>query len=122
MASGDLASAARIFLGTWGTEVFDDLPATQQDYITDRIWIPGATEPALIHDGANLLPRLHGLSLTTLLVEGALSPPVIDEINTRLAAELPNARRTIIDGASHMAPITHAGPVASAIDTFLDTL
>ena len=122
MASGDRAAAARVFLDIWGAEGFDDLPAPQQDYITDRIWIPQATEPALIDDRANMLSRLPDLPVPTLLLEGAQSPPVIAEINTRLATDLPNARRTLLDGASHMAPITHPGPVADAINTFLDTL
>ncbi len=122
MTEGDLDEAARIFLGLWGTEAFDDLPAAQQRYITDRIWIPEATEPALVHDGVRLLPRLRALTLPTLLLEGTRSPPVIAEINARLAADLPRAARARIEGASHMAPITHPEAVASKIRHFLTTL
>ncbi|MEX3016402.1 alpha/beta fold hydrolase [Gymnodinialimonas hymeniacidonis] len=119
MTDGDLAEAARVFLGLWGTEDFDDLPKAQQRYIIDRIWIPEATEPALIQDRAALLPRLGDLYVPTLLIEGAHSPPVINEINTRLALGLPNATRVRIAGASHMAPITHPAETAAAIDGFL---
>lgn len=121
-ASDASEDAARLFLDLWGTEVFDDLPVPQQHYILERIWIPVATEPALVDDGAKLLPRLPDLSIPTLLIEGAHSPPVIAEINQQLASDLPNARRTVIEGAAHMAPITHPGAVARAIDGFLATL
>ncbi|OAN73144.1 hypothetical protein A8B78_18910 [Jannaschia sp. EhC01] len=121
LAQGDTAAAARIFLRLWGSGDFDAMPAGPQTYITDRIWIPGATEPALIDDQARILPRLPHLKIPTLLLQGALSPPVIAEITTQLARVLPNARSQTLPSAAHMAPLTHAGPTAQAITAFLDT-
>lgn len=122
MERGDTAAAARVFLGIWGSEGFDDLPPSQQAYVTDRIWIPKATEPTLVHDRANMLSRLPELPVPTLVVEGANSHPVVAEINTRLASDIPKATRHVIDGASHMAPITHPQRGAEAIIHFHETL
>ncbi len=121
-AISDPAQAARIFLDLWGTETFDALPSAQQTYITDRIWIPEATEPALVEDCTNLLPRLSNLQIPTLILEGSQSPPVIAEINARLDHDLPVAQRATIPDASHMAPITHAQATANKIRRFITSL
>ncbi len=122
MARGDTSAAARVFLDLWGSQPFDALPDAQQAYITERIWIPLATEPALVADRANILPRLPFLAIPTLLLDGALSPPVMAEINAALLATLPNARRVTLPDAAHMAPITHPEATAAAITAFLDSL
>ena len=122
LAQGDARAAARIFLNLWGAQKFDDLMPPQQTYITDRVWIPPATEPALVHDRAHLLPRLPSLTIPTLLLQGAMSPPVIAEINAALAASLPNAHQITLPTAGHMAPITHPEATAKAHASFLDTL
>lgn len=122
LARGDKDQAARLFLSLWGADDFDALPDRIRTYITDRIWIPKACEPALLHDRAHILPRLPTLQTPTLLLSGANSPPVIAEINARLARDLPNARRETLPNAAHMAPITHPQATAAAIAQFLDTL
>ncbi|MBL4627261.1 MAG: alpha/beta hydrolase [Roseicyclus sp.] len=122
LAGGDTAAAARIFLDLWGTQSFDDLPERHRTYITDRIWIPEVTEPALVYDRAHILARLPRLMTPTLLLQGANSPPVVSEINTRLADDLPNAQCHTIPNAGHMAPITHTRQSGAAITAFLDRL
>ena len=113
---------AKHFLELWGAEPFAALSDAHQDYMAARTWIPAATEPALIHDNANMLPRLPHLTVPTLLIEGAATHPVIGEINTRLSNDIPAARRHVIPEAAHMAPITHPLATATAIATFLGTL
>lgn len=120
LAQGDLVKAARIFLSLWGAEGFDAMPATRQAYITDRIWIPAATEPVLIDDTANILARLPQMQTPTLLLQSANSPPVIAEISTRLSDDIPNSRVQSIPDAAHMAPLTHASQTATSIRTFID--
>ncbi|GAB5449233.1 alpha/beta fold hydrolase [Gymnodinialimonas sp.] len=122
LAEGDRARAARCFLGLWGAEPFDGMPPARQAYITDRIWIPAATEPALLDDRARILPRLPQLPTPTLLLHGALSPPVIPEIIARLSSDIPNSQAQVLDGAAHMAPLTHPAATARAILGFLDQL
>jgi len=115
-AAGDTATATRLFLSVWGEGPgFDDLPAAQQRYLQDRIWVVAASRAALDDDTARLLPRLAQLACPVLLVEGDRSPPVIAEIQTALGAAIPGHHRAVIDGAGHMAPVTHPVAVADKI-------
>ena len=76
-----------------------------------------ATESAVTEDsGGLLLPwRLEALGLPVLLVEGALSPPVIGAVHDELARRLPQVGRVVVPGAGHMLPITHPFAVAGAM-------
>lgn len=121
LAAGDTAQAARSFLGLWGAVPFDRMAPARQRYMTDRIWIPGASEPALVHDRARILPRLSQLQSPTLLLQGALSPPVIAEITTHLSRAIPNARAQTLPEAAHMAPLTHPSQTADAIGAFISS-
>lgn len=122
LAEGDPVGAARVFLAQWGSLPFDAMPEAHRRYMADRIWVPGASEPALIADTADLVPRLGQVNCPTLLIDGATSLPVIDEIQSVLAARLPDVRRVTISGAGHMAPMTHPGETARAIRLFLDAV
>lgn len=115
LSSHTTAIAARIFLGLWGSEPFDAMPAPLQTYIKDRMWIPAACAPALESDRAQILPRLQNLMAPTLLLQGANSPPVIAEIIAHLADEIPNSQQHTIENAAHMAPLTHPQDTAAAI-------
>lgn len=121
LAQGDKATAARIFLSLWGSEPFEAMPASRQRYMTDRIWIPGASEPALVADRAQVLPRLGQLACPTLLLHGAQSPPVIAEIISHLVQALPYAHAQGLEGTAHMAPLTHPNLTAQAIAEFIGT-
>ncbi|WP_225028412.1 alpha/beta fold hydrolase [Xinfangfangia pollutisoli] len=112
-----LASASR-FHALWGDgRPLASLPERQMRYILDRIHIIPAQNRVLLDDAAGLLRPggLEALSRPVLLVEGGESPAVIPAIQAALAARLPQARRVVLDGAGHMAPITHPGPLADAI-------
>ena len=74
-----------------------------------------ASRAALDDDTARLLPRLAQLACPVLLVEGDRSPPVIAEIRTALGAAIPGHHLAVIDGAGHMAPVTHPVAVADKI-------
>lgn len=119
-AADDRASATRSFLSVWGDgPPFDSLPASQRAYLQDRIWVVAASSAALHDDAAGLVPRVPRLTCPVLLIEGDRSPPVIAEVQTGLAAAIPRARRVIVAGAGHMAPITHPGAVADEIRRLL---
>nr|WP_239025513.1 alpha/beta hydrolase [Roseibacterium persicicum] len=114
--AGDTEAAARLFLSAWGGGVpLDAMPEAQRRYMIDRIWVVPASAPALEEDSAGLLPRLPGLACPVLLIEGERSPAVVAEIQSALAAAIPQARRAVIPGAGHMAPITHPAEVAAEI-------
>lgn len=120
LAAGDAEGATRDFLSQWGGGVpLDAMPPAQRGYMTGRIWVVPASAPALEEDSARLLPRLDRLGCRVLLVEGETAPPVIAEIQTALAASIPQARRVVIAGAGHMAPISHPAEVAREIRRML---
>ncbi|MGP1357584.1 alpha/beta fold hydrolase [Roseicyclus sp.] len=120
VAAGDTRGAARIFLSVWGAgEDFDELPEAQAARMASQMWIIGAQRAALHDDAARLLPRLGQVACPVLLMEGSTSPPVIGQILDMLEAGLPQAERAVIDGAGHMAPVTHPDAVAGALADFL---
>jgi lipase len=120
--AGDEAGAARLFLSVWGSgEDFDRLPPGEAARMAGQMWMIPAQRASLHDDAANLLPRLGGVACPVLLIEGALSPPVIGRILDRLEVGLGDVRRARILGAGHMVPITHADEVAETLGAFFDT-
>lgn len=116
----DAEGATRCFLSEWGGGTpLDAMPAAQRAYMVARIWVVPASAPALEEDRAALVPRLGQLTCPVLLLEGDRSPPVIGEIQTALAAAIPQAKRVVVPGAGHMAPITHPAEVAGEIRRLL---
>ena len=117
---GDMEGAARRFLSVWGSgEPFDALTQERAAYMARRMWIIPAQQASLHGDGAQLLPRLDALRCPALLLQGGASPAVIGQILDTLEAGLPRAERAVIDGAGHMAPVTHPVEVAERIGAFL---
>lgn len=116
LGAGKPEAAAALFLSQWGGDLpLEAMPSAQRAYMIERIWVVPASAPSLEEDRATLLPRLGQLRCPVLLGEGAQSPPVMAEIQSGLAAAIPQARRVTIAGAGHMAPITHPAEVAAEI-------
>lgn len=119
---GGREAAARHFLEVWGTgQSWDTLPEEQRAYVTERIHLIEAGEPATHHDSHGLFApgRLERISAPVLLLDGGGSPPVIDTIQRALAARLPDCRRETVPGAAHMVPMTHPEETAAAIRAFV---
>jgi len=122
MAAGDPAAAARGFLSVWGDgAIWDALPGTARDRIAAQMPLIAAADAALYGDSGGMLASgaLGRIAAPVLLMEGARSPVITAAINDGLAARLPRATRSRIDGAGHMGPITHAPAVAARIRAFL---
>ena len=122
MAAGDFWEAARTFTELWGDGTpFSDLPAQQQKELARQMPLVGAGMQALYHDAGNMLSpgQLERVSQPVLLVEGNSSPGIIGAVCEGLERRLPSARRAVIGGAGHMAPITHAREVSAEILRFL---
>ncbi len=117
LAEGDPGRAAEAFQALWGAAPLSALPPQQRAYITDRTGLIALQDSALTRDTGGLLgwQRLEGLGLPVLLLEGCRSPAIIAAVQTELARRLPMAQRRIVEGAGHMLPITHPGPVAEAV-------
>ena len=72
------------------------------------------TNAALMQDRAQILRDggLEGIEAPVMLISGAESPPIIQQIAEALAARLPDVGRATVPGAGHMLPLTHAQAVA----------
>lgn len=116
LADGDRKAAAQEFLRLWGTDGgLDDMPEAQQRYMIDRIHFIKASDDALFHDSAGLVPRLGQVRAPTLLVQGGDCLPVTAAVLDRMEQDIPDTTRVSVPGAGHMVPITHPVPVAGAI-------
>jgi len=119
---GDRRAATRAFIEIWGGGVsWDAIPEPQKDSMAATIHVVRAADAALFGDRAGMLASgaLERIAAPALLIEGSTSPPVIAAINEGLAARLPMVERSVIVGAGHMAPITHAVQVSDEILRFL---
>jgi len=120
---GQRYQAAAMFHGLWGTgDNLADLPEKTRTYMVDRIHFIAAQNPVLLEDAAGLLRYmgLESLGIPTLLIDGALSPPIINAVQSELMRRLPMARRLTVPGAGHMVSITHADAVAPIVQAHLD--
>lgn len=122
MRAGRWRAAARAFVAIWGAGApWPDIPEAQKRAMAGQMPLIAASQAALHDDVADLLApgRIAAVAQPALLIEGALSPDIIGAVNAGLAARLPRAERAMIEGAGHMAPITHPGAVARVIQRFL---
>ncbi|MEH6391591.1 MAG: alpha/beta hydrolase [Sulfitobacter sp.] len=119
---GDRMEAARIFNTGWGDgNGWEQTPQKLRQYMADRIHYVPASQPFLRDDSAGLLApgKFERASMPVLLMDGATSGDMTDAISTSLAKRLPDVTRSEIEGAGHMAPLTHPEAVAAQIRTFL---
>ena len=58
--------------------------------------------------------------MPVLILEGARATPAVRATNAGLVRRLPDASLDVIEGAGHMAPITHPSEVARAVGVLLD--
>lgn len=115
-ARGDRAGAAEQFINLWGLGIpWARLPAAQRQSFVDRIHIVAATTRDVMGDPHGIEPILPSFTIPVTLIEGTRTQPIISEIHDTLQALIPTARRVRIDGAGHMAPLTHPAEVAEAI-------
>lgn len=121
--AGQPEAAAAMFHGMWGTgSRFADLTEKSRLYMVNRIHLIVAQNPVLLEDAAGMLHfmGLESVGVPVLLIEGAISPPIIGAVHTELARRLPNVSRLSVQGAGHMVPITHPEIVAPAVQLHLD--
>jgi len=75
---------------------------------------------AIFDEGKGLINPKE-FSQPVLLIGGAVSQPPPLRILEILEDQFPNVQRHLIDGGTHMSPITHSAQVNSLINTFLST-
>lgn len=113
---GDLVTAARLFTAVWGDgRPWEALKPDAQDYITSRMPLIAAGEPAIVSDRGNVVSGLETVTCPCLFLQGEHSPLVASTILDALEAKVPSSVRHVIEGAGHMAPLTHPDVVARHI-------
>ena len=122
MEAGNKEAATREFSRLWGDGTpWEEQSEKQRASSIKRIHLILAHSNAIMDDPAGVLApgRLEQLDIPVLLIDGAMSPSVIDAIQKRLFARLPNAQRHTVADARHMLPITHPVEVSAEIKEFL---
>lgn len=122
LAAGDRPAAAAQFNDLVNPDApWSGLSGRARDMLAAQIHLVVEESAVVTDDAAGLLApgRLEAVTQPVLLIEGSLSPPLLHEVNAALAARLPQARRVVVAGAGHMAPITHPDSVAAEIAAFL---
>ncbi|MBR9653182.1 alpha/beta fold hydrolase [Thalassovita aquimarina] len=121
--AGDMMAAAKGYSDVWGDgRPWDSLPASLRLSMAERIGVVEQVAPEVVEDSAGLLRRgaIEALEMPTLLIEGENTLEYIHLIVAGLHRRIGNSRCETVEGAGHMAPITHSGRVAELIRSFLD--
>jgi lipase len=117
MARGDRDRAAEVFHLQWGEGPWESLPAYVKAGLVARIHLIAKGLPGAEEDLAGVFDpgRLEALRCPVTLIRGARSEPIMAAIHAAIAARVATCRDVVIEGAGHMAPVTHPGTVAAAI-------
>src|SRR5262249_28657670 len=115
VVTGDYRGAAAAFVDYWSGEGdWRALHHELQHALTQ--WAPKAPldVAALIEERTEARAYAR-LLFPTLIIRGEHAPPPTGLIAETLPQLLPNARLTVVAGAGHMGPLTHAGEVNALI-------
>lgn len=121
----DWVGAAKAFVEYWdNTADFDKMPEPIRNMLAAKMPMVGASDGVIYRDEPGYFRDsiVDRVNVPTLLVEGSETPPVIRLVNESLEARLPNAKRTVVDGASHMVPMTHAEGLATELRAFYSAM
>jgi pimeloyl-ACP methyl ester carboxylesterase len=120
LACGDYLGGFGSFTDYWsGAGSWDTVPAAKRDAMAARLakvaldFHATLSEPARAED-------FRMLALPTLLVKGTCSPLPTRRICELLSRVLPESQLATIEGAGHMAPLTHRERVNALIGAHLD--
>lgn len=120
--AGDREAATARFTAIWGAgDPWHELPSAQRRKMASRTHLVAAAAPGLMDDSTGILSagRLERVTAPILLVRGSDSHPIIPAILDSLACRLPDTAQSVVDGAGHMAPITHPKETAALVNLHL---
>lgn len=119
LQSGDRETAARLFNRMWseGGPKWPDMGERTRAAMIRAIHVVPGQDKFLFGDSEGLLApgALDVCDIPTLVIRGEKAHSGIVAINDGLAARMPNAVQSVIEGAGHMAPISHPVEVAKAV-------
>ncbi len=108
------------FVDWWnGRGAYASLAPEGRDAFRNTGWKIFQEVASLMVD-TTLLESYRTLSMPTLLLGGARSPLPAGRVLERLESAMPNARRHVFEGLGHMAPISHADVVNTAIAAHIE--
>ena len=124
MASGDYNAGARAFNEMWSNQApaWDSLPERTRAAMTRGVHVVTGSRSVLYDDDRGLLQPggLDAVRIPTLILRGEHAHPAIISTNDGLAARIPHAQQGVIEGAGHMAPISHPKQTAEVWQRFLN--
>ena len=125
LRAGEYELAARLFNRMWsaGGPKWDNLSERTRAAMARAIHVVPGQHSFLFDDTSGLLAKggLDAVKAPTLIIRGSLANPAIVAVNNALAQIMPNATQSVIEGAGHMAPISHPNEVAAVWSRFAKT-
>lgn len=120
LACGDYQGGLARFVDYWnGSGSWARIPTAKRRRLAGALAKVTLDFHATIHDPRRLRD-FERLSAPTLLLQGSATTTPAQRICERLALALPWAHTHEIDGAGHMAPLTHPDAVNALIEAHLD--
>jgi pimeloyl-ACP methyl ester carboxylesterase len=121
LASGDYVGGFGAFVDYWsGPGSWAAVPEAKRVALAARLPKIALEFHAVFNESLQL-HELSRVALPTLLIQGALSPRPARRVCEVLARVLPDARLVTINGAGHMAPLTHAEQVNCLLDIHINS-
>jgi pimeloyl-ACP methyl ester carboxylesterase len=120
VACGDYSGGFGTFVDYWsGPGSWDATPAAKRDAMAARLAKVALDFHATLNEPARL-EDFGDLPLSTLVLQGACSPLPTRRICELLARVLPDSQLMKIEGAGHMAPLTHRDSVNALIAAHIE--
>lgn len=120
LACGDYLGGYGRFVDYWsGAGAWNAVPAAKRGALAARLAKVALDFHATLNEPARP-DDFRMLALPTLILQGSCSPLPTRRICQLLARALPEARTQTIDGAGHMAPMTHRNEVNDLIVAHLE--
>lgn len=120
LASGDYVGGIARFVDYWsGPGAWAEIPAEKRSGFAMRLGKVALDFEATFNEPASL-QDFCALALPTLVVQGACSPLPARRICELLAAVLADGQLSKIEGAGHMAPLTHRDSVNTLVEAHVE--
>lgn len=112
--AGDFHKMAELFTAMWGGAPWGRLPDRFKDAVAAQMPLIIAQGQGIDADSGNVFTpgRLEALECAVTLIRGSETRASVAAIHSVLLGLLPNASEHVIEGAGHMAPMTHPKEVA----------
>lgn len=121
LACGDYCGGMARFVDYWsGPDAWESLRPEKRTGYAARLAKVALDFEATLNEPC-ALEALAAMAVPTLLVQGTASPRPVRRICELLAAVLPDTQLASIEGAGHMAPLTHPEQVNARVAAHLDS-